>query len=314
MLRTSKNWTPEKPTVDYVKGNIELAFKKGRKSDLTRTTEPQPAQKPENQFIESCAKVAVFLMDEQAVVNQLTKLDTILNNKLSAQPDKFAVNLLRETLEQELGKLGFHPHFGKTLENIDPVEFRSAIANGLLLKDASIGDTDHGEFTHAIQWLMIAWQQEESNFLGQPAIEIFKQLGEEKSVFYRSTVDSRNDIVEESIWDLIVDNEKQINFRSPEELNNFLRTTDNENLSIIQHLITMRMEKRIEDAKTDKFQTKYQDVLQQTEEQQGKSGKNEYLKTFSRKDNKIPYHKGKLKAILEPQDSNIDLDAFKNKK
>lgn len=297
-----EKWQPCEQKIQTVESRIKYQFDNNVKSDLI---DPKPlgVKKPENlddNLIQAYARIGAFLMDKQAVFNHLKELDKLLENQRDSSSGELPVSALRELLENELKKLGFHPHFGKTLANVRPEVFRAAIAHGMLLKDAVIGDTLHGEFTHLIQWLAIAWQQEASHFLDKPVIEIFKQLGLESSVYYRDPVSATEDPnsrrEEKSIWDLIVDSMGDNDFRSPEVLNSFILQSNE--LPTLRELLQKRTEKRSQ----YKFEEKYKEVQSLS-----------FPRLFFRKNNKIPYVGGNLEDVLEPEDSTINFTKFMTK-
>lgn len=283
-----------------IKKEIEDSFDKGRKSSLTNPIfsslyDPRedgrvPSIRPSEDFIIACSKIGAFLTDKEAVVKQLKRLNTLIEKK--AVDGKVKVKDLRNVLEEELGSLGFYPKFGKTFGNIPPDAFRAAIANGLLLKDAILGNEYHGEFTHLIQWLAIAWQQEDTNFLNCKAVDIFKQLGSEASVYMRQPIypeqDPKRRREELGVWDLIVDRFGTTDFRTPSTFQKFLLENDQSDLSLLKDLLTLRREKRIEDGAIDKLKLKY----------------NNNPNTF--------YHKGNLPFVHEPENLEIDLESFRN--
>ncbi|MDI9818689.1 MULTISPECIES: LirA/MavJ family T4SS effector [unclassified Legionella] len=296
-----EQWKPDEEKISKVENIINYRFDNNTKSNLIDLSLGEvKAVRPDEEFMHACARIGAFLMDKQAVLQHLKALDNLLGTKKSQVPNaELSVSILRETLEDELGKNGFNPHFGKTLENVRPEIFRAAIAHGLLLKDAAVGDTRHGEFAHLIQWLAIAWQQEASNFLSKPVIELFRQLGKESSVYYRDPISSKDESIrreENSIWDIIVDSEGDNDFRSPEVLTSFI--LDSKELPNLSELLQKRLDKRRQ--QPEQLTEKYKSISSLSSP-----------RLFSRKNGKMPYWGGNLQGMLEPEDSKIDLDEFK---
>jgi hypothetical protein len=206
---------------------------------------------PENfeSAVREFAKISVFLQDTNAILMQLKKL----NASLVVESEKRGVlikeldpnsylkhnKLLRNLLEQELTTIGFQPDLGKATGLLPPDVFRSLIREGFLIKDPGAG-VDHGEFTHAMQWLLIGWQQNESQFLNKPVIEIFKQLGDERSVFKKSAYG------QSTIWDVLVD--QVIDYckdcRSPEYLHKLILSNNDPDLLLLKKLCESRVKKR----------------------------------------------------------------------
>lgn len=265
------DWQPDGGLVDQFAKELKAEFEHGRKNTMSnpdRASLTDPGKdgrqeyekwelKPDDDYILACAKVGAFLADREAVEAQSVKLNELVKQKIGdGEPTPKA---LREVLEEELGRMGFHPHFAKAYDNIEPVDFRALVADGLLIKDAAIGNEGHGEFTHPIQWLLIAWQQRDTNFLGQDAVNVFKRMGEEESVFIRDPVFEgypvRGRREEQSIWDRVVDRFSSLNkedFRCPANLNRFIMTTDNPDMTLLKELLHKRTQKRQEARKADK--------------------------------------------------------------
>lgn len=304
MFSKSSNYHPDPEVQNKIKHEIEEAFNCGSKSPLEDMTfdamtgvsmQARPTL-PDLGFIEACAKVGVFLRDKDAVVKQLIKLNEMVAENLF--DDQHKVKNLRKVLENELGRLGFHPNFGKAFGRIAPDAFRAAIAHGLFFKDVALGHVLHGEFIHAIQWLVIAWQQETTNFLGCPAVTIFKRLGNEESVYIRAPIKKDDDQIqlrqEKNIWDLIVDRNygaDENDFRNPENLMGLLIYSDDEKLVILKKILDMRYSKRSKAFKDD----------------------SDILNKKCRAQPNTPYHLGELSGTHEPYNLAIDLKAFRKR-
>lgn len=195
------------------------------------------------------AKIAAFLQDEPACLIQLKRLNKLVEQEAKERGlniDETESSLghmqhkkvLRNVLERELAKVGFQPEFGKATGFLYPEIFRSAISKGLILKDPGV-ILQHGEFTHAIQWLLIGWQQADTPFLQEPVIESFKRLGDDRSVFLKFPN-------EENLWDLIVDYRSDLSqtFRSPEILHLSIVDSNDPELKTLKKLCAERMNKR----------------------------------------------------------------------
>ncbi|VVC75357.1 hypothetical protein AQUSIP_06470 [Aquicella siphonis] len=238
---TSSTWLPDKAAVKKEYDGISWGYR-----GLNETPTLPDGYGP---FIEDCAKIAVFLQDENAVINQLKRLNVLLKEEAKIQglkvnePTPFGYlqhkKVLRNVLERELAKMGFQPDFGKTTGFLKPEVFRSAISAGLIVKDPGVS-IEHGEFTHAIQWLLIAWQQSDSAFLSKPVIDVFKQLGDDRSVYPQSSGTEKN------IWDVIVDQQPTVSpdCRSPEHLHKLILTSQDNDLLMLKILCEERAKKR----------------------------------------------------------------------
>jgi len=163
------------------------------------------------QFITQCDSIAKLLMNIELCCSYLSDLEKLLADKLASMPaEQHRVKVLRNILETELAALGFYPKFGKAISSYLPAAFFTAMKSGLLIKDGYEGSNDHGEFTHIIQWLIIAWHQQKTNFLGVPACEVLKMMGLDQSGNYQS------------IWDMLFEEYEKKDFTAPETLNNFI--------------------------------------------------------------------------------------------
>lgn len=293
-------WQPDQSKIQAVRQSIESMFKQGRKSDFLHPR-PQsgagddgrdPAVRPDDDFILACAKIGAFLQDQNAVIRQLKKLNTRLSKLLAETNNQLIMKSLRQLMENELSKFGFHPKFGKTLGFVEPAGFRAAIANGLILKDPGANER-HGEFTHALQWLLIACQEEETPFIGYPVIEIFKRLGHEESVYDREALNPAEPSQprsESGIWDLIVDNVAISSnlFCSPENLHEYILLAKEEELKLLAFLFVKRVEKRAAASGEDMVNNGLRKLKQS-----------------------LFYHQSTIPKVLEPQDSQIEYEQFK---
>ncbi len=309
-------WKPNDSSVETILTTITANFESNKKSPLLnpKVREAHKPQLPEATFMLQCAKVGAFLMNKNVCYLHLLRLNECVAKKIAKnEPGDVSVSLLREVLEEELTAMGFHRHFAKSLENIRPEIFRAVLDSGIIIKDAIIGDTPHGEFSHAIQILMIAWQQQASNFIGIPAVEFIKLLAAEDAVFYRDTLELERDIgqrrAEKSIWDLILDNESVNDFRSPEALHTYLQDNSQsqndkpqQSLKVLKELIQMRVAKRKADEGSERFLEKYKQVPSDGS-----------TKLFPGKGKKPGYVAGKIEGLLTHLDSEIDLETFKKK-
>lgn len=194
------------------------------------------ASAPETDFIQTCAKIATFLTDIAACTKHLQKLNQLLEDKPK----------LKCLLEQELAKFGFNPKFAKTYIYLETSQFHAILASGICLKDSYTLGLKHGELTHAIQWLMICWHQEETKFLGeQSPIDVYKKFGEETSVISHARTR-----IYKTMWDLTVDrfdgnklsDQCGYEFTSPETLNSFIKSNSDEKLLLLKTIMCNREE------------------------------------------------------------------------
>ncbi|AUH73410.1 LirA/MavJ family T4SS effector [Legionella sainthelensi] len=198
----------------------------------------------DSNFIKNCAKIGAFLMDEEAVLKQLIELNRKVSEELNKKnlniSDKGAVKVLRSFLEKELAEAGFATGFCQTKgsKGLSNKDFQWILSHGFLFKDSTLRGLTHGEFTHALQWVLIVWQQKATGFLlGATEKEanisdIYKTLG---------SPDARN---MRSIWSLIVDEaqDESVKSRSPEWLSDYIHK-NKESLEVLQQLLEKRFKK-----------------------------------------------------------------------
>jgi hypothetical protein len=194
------------------------------------------------------AKIAVLLSNTDLVIYHLMKLNELVTKKANDLNMTITKNLkhnkvLRNVLEDGLAEVGFSPNFVKAIGFLEPEVFRFFLAKGDVIKDPGAG-VKHGEYTHAIQWWIIASQEKENSFLDMPVIDLYKELGKESAVLriVFDEVKSR----EYNIWDLIVDKLKIVgDCRSPEILQQIILNHRELNDTFLQALIKSRQDKRL---------------------------------------------------------------------
>lgn len=209
---------------------------------------------PAEDFFPTCAKIMALFIDSPTLLEYLKKLNQLL---IAQKPHS-----LRRVLEKELTKFGFEPKFAKTYDLVDADVFRAALASGILIKDTSLLLNDHGELTHPIQWLLIAWHHEKTHFLGdQTVIDVYKQFGSDTSVICRfDKPDSLAGLKEITLWDWVVDNYSyqrvilknpipysqtiwEGHFTSPNTINKFILLTQRAELSALKAAFFARHKK-----------------------------------------------------------------------
>jgi hypothetical protein len=190
-------------------------------------------------MLQDCAKIAALMMDKTACFIQLEKLETRLTDKIREQVgDVKKGNILRRMLEDSLAVYGFQPYMGKANKFLDQNDFNRTLIDKLLLKDAGLGGTNHGEFTHAIQWLVIALENDNNKFLTNKIAEIFKFIG---NIGMEAGYKLWDDVVDKNY-----DESKDVqDFRCPEILNTLLMR----NFVTLGNVLKERDEKRKKETK-----------------------------------------------------------------
>lgn len=194
------------------------------------------------------AKIAVLLSDTDIVIHHLNILNELLKDKAKSL-DTTTKNLkhnkvLRKVLEEGLEKVGFLPNFAKAIEYLEPETFRFFLRAGQQIKDPGVG-VSHGEYSHPIQWWIIASQQKENPFLDMPIIDLYNELGKENAV-YDKFYDPDRGHVEKNIWDMIVDQSSTAkDCRSPDQLQRIMLYACSElDNSLLRALMKSRHDKR----------------------------------------------------------------------
>jgi len=205
-------------------------------------------------LVPGIAAIRVFLSDENEIRKGLKKLNRLLEEEIAKRKNNRQDNhkkLLRSVLENELAKLGFQVPLKKAVDILSQPEFLNFVLQGLLLKDPGAG-LSHGEFTHIIQWLLIAWGNEEHHFLKghQSAVDFFQKIG---------TKDSGNNLSEihiaaaySELWIIAVDEaipdsysqKIEPEFTSPISLHQFILRDDKNDFNQLQNQVRLRDTKR----------------------------------------------------------------------
>lgn len=233
MLAQSKPWEPNPENVKKIKNEITEEYAKyGKKIP--------PAGVEEGVWIKILdvwAKMGAFLMDINATVKQLKKINGYLCGHaipelpelnviaLPSEGKKGRVHVLRQLLEKGLATIGFKAKFAKTLGFVGSDMFRKTLRDGWMLKDAAFRNTEqkHGEFPHVEQIFMVMLQQKESKFLGDDdkiITEAIKAMGEDWAIIKDVNLQGADG---KTVWDIIFDQPplakiSDSDFRKPDNL------------------------------------------------------------------------------------------------
>lgn len=265
-IPSNTTWAPKEKYVNIMKNEIKEYVEDGFDED----------------YLDKCSKIGAFLMDKDEVMKGLKQLNdeilkkvtnpdeymefistTTIDAKALSNPEtrkQFQVGVLRSFLENELERMGFEPEFAKSIGYIDAPLFRETIRGGMFVKDKALG-TIHGEFAHPIQWLLIAWQQERTKFLGDNVrvVDIFKKLGDDKSVFKKKTeknINVEGFIYQKGIWDLVGDRQKgendpelgEYDLRNPDNLTALITSNESaKTIPALNAMVSFRTKKRKEE-------------------------------------------------------------------
>lgn len=159
-------------------------------------------------LIKDGAAIRVFLSDQNAIDEGLKKLNGILEAEQKNFPNN--KKLLRTVIERELAKLGFEGKMAKTHELLSSRVFLYAVSQKTFIKDPG-APPSHGEFTHAIQWLLIGWGNEKNNFLSKGTADFYQELGVKTSSTKDSLLPVMINAAYAALWNCIVDEEENDN-------------------------------------------------------------------------------------------------------
>lgn len=147
-----------------------------------------------------------FLTDNAAVVQELAELNRNLTPRREADPCK---KLWAELMEKEQ-RWRFSSTLAILTGQLQPHEFFDCLRNGYPIKDPGAGRS-HGEYSHRIQWYMIAQRKQAGRFrLSHEVIDIYKTLGDARFL---------SDGGDSSPWVQLADSMTATNCTSPEWLN-----------------------------------------------------------------------------------------------
>lgn len=157
-------------------------------------------------YLPDLTTIQGFLTDNTAVVQELTELNRNLTPRREADPCK---KLWAELMEKER-RWGFSSTLAILTGELQPHEFFDCLRNGYPLKDPGAGRS-HGEYSHRIQWYMIAQRKQAGRFrLSHDVIDIYKTLGDARFL---------SDGGNSSPWVQLADSTTASNCTSPEWLN-----------------------------------------------------------------------------------------------
>ena len=252
-------------------------------SQQIKGTPPFDDQEVRDAFLSDAARIRLFLKDHKLIEEYLRELNNLIvknyaeagieTDTLQGQHRK----ILRKTLENELAEAGFAPGFGKAIGFLAAKDFLYAVSQGVVLKDPG-APLNHGEFSHAIQWIFIGWHQQRCkeqgiDFLSESVVDFFKK------------------IQFPNLWDKLVDASERSpsvasTFICPEHLHKFLLSTEDPDMALLKRLITSRAEKR-----------KEQQAAEKSSESRVTVAGNDNL-LFKEKKNKTEYDESKKSNML----------------
>lgn len=157
-------------------------------------------------FLPDFTAIQAFLTDNTAVAHELTELSHNLSHRSETDPCK---KLWAELMEREQ-RWGFSSTLAILTGALEPAEFFHCLRGGYPIKDPGAGRS-HGEYSHRIQWYMIAQRKQAGRFnLDHPVIDIYRKLGDNRFL---------SDGGDSSPWVQLADSMTAENATSPEWLN-----------------------------------------------------------------------------------------------
>lgn len=243
-----------------------MFFSKDEKNPIKRALQGELLQN--EPFIQLCTKIESYLMDTEAVNEQLIELNEQLTMRLKEKGlkpgEKGATKQLRTLIQEILTEAGFREGMLQTIGNkpLKKEDFMFLVSSGFMLKDSSLRASSHGELTHAIQWcLIILKQKKDSSFLENIATSeicdrIYKKLGHQ---------DSSNPNYPFTCWDVLIDKLGEIDSRSPEWLSDHIQNDENQIFPVLREVIKNRTEKGKTEENKGKLQKKLENPPQHYE-------------------------------------------------
>ncbi|HAU1604143.1 TPA: Dot/Icm T4SS effector LirA [Legionella pneumophila] len=234
-----------------------MFFSKDEKNPIKRALQGELLQN--EPFIQLCTKIENYLMDTEAVNEQLIELNEQLTMRLKEKGlkpgEKGATKQLRTLIQEILTEAGFREGMLQTIGNkpLKKEDFMFLVSSGFMLKDSSLRASSHGELTHAIQWcLIILKQKKDSNFLENIPINeicdrIYKKLGHK---------DSSNPSHPFTCWDVLIDKLGEEDSRSPEWLSEHIQNDESQIFPVLREVIKNRTEKGQTEENKEKLQKK----------------------------------------------------------
>lgn len=207
---------------------------------------------PANQgLIKNYLEIGNFLENEKTISSCLVELEnkineTFQNKGIDIKSDainddytKGSIKVLRNYMLDYLTPFGFSEKMVIPADILSENEFYNILKNKFLIKDSSFRGVGHGEFTHLLQWYLIAYGVNKGMIkLNKPLIDIYIEIG--RILKYQEVTG-----VPQSIWDILVDssalNNEYSKFRSPEYITEYFLNTDRKDLSTLTFLFTYRL-------------------------------------------------------------------------
>ncbi len=223
---------------------------------------PHPLSSYQNDMIQ----ITLFLSNPERMKLRLKELETLIESKaksefrlevsdekscqlpklkgyLKGQPYK-ENKLFSSTLYALSKKFGFKEPL-KVSQILSSKDFYQMLKEKRLFKDLSLGFLDtHGEWTHFIQWICIALEnQAHPSFLNNPVASIYQWIGQQ--------AESADSI--KHLWTYTFDSfpgltEFKLDFRAPENLYKYLLTSTEAatHFPLMQQLLQGRLDKRMQ--------------------------------------------------------------------
>lgn len=218
---------------------------------LFESSNKDPLELSNQNLIQNYLEIGIFLMNEEAVSSCLVELENEINQvfndknidiKNDIKNDEYtkkSIKNLRNHMVNFLIQFGFSEKIAIPTSILSENEFYNILKNKYLLKDSTFRGVGHGEFTHLLQWYLIADAvQKKIIKLNKPLIDIYTEIG---MILKYQTITG----LPQSIWDILVDasvlNNQFSKFRSPEYITEYFMNTDREDLKTLSFLFTYRL-------------------------------------------------------------------------
>ncbi len=193
-------------------------------------------------------KMSKILTNEDCVNRQLSKLENLLKKRVDEGDydigeDRHYKKLLSNVFYEWGLENDFNKMWVKIKRLVSREEFQEFLSKKMLLKDTG-AVPNHGEWTHVLQWYIVAEALKESNFkLNNTLADIYVALGD-------VALNRKGIIVEETIWGKLFDRfpenvSDNSDFRCPEKLLEYIR--NKAAYPLLSHELNARFHKRTRD-------------------------------------------------------------------
>lgn len=205
-MNSNQNFSDKNTIIDFQDPNLRSFYEEEFKLLLSTKRDPNVNIPPE--FIDDLIKIKIlfhpsniekvkWIFDQlNSNLYQTAAVKGILNsNGQLINPSKHYKLLTNYLFENWAQSKGFNPGVVENIggipqyrlppgavrltREIGPQQFALLLRNLYFAKDIGVGNNEHGEFTHVLQWYLLITYNEKFKFLNYDPLEIYKTLGNE---------------------------------------------------------------------------------------------------------------------------------------